>query len=313
MPKSKSPLICGIEGGGTKFTCAIGRSPDDAVLSPDFPTGDNPARLVDTVANWMRQTSASIGPQQAIGLASFGPIDLDSNSRSFGHITSTPKPGWQNFNIVGAFEHEFPGLPIAFDTDVNGAALGEHRWGIARNFLDFVYVTLGTGVGVGGMSGGRLLRGMTHPEMGHMFIPRLAGDDFPGNCPFHRDCWEGLCSGPALRARTGTPAEQLDPSHPAWRLTASYTACAFANIALTLSPRRIVLGGSVSLGGRLGQDAFFAMIRSELQRRLNGYLDFPAFGADISRFIVSPELKHPGVFGALALAQQAVAPNSQEV
>jgi fructokinase len=311
MQNADSPLLCAIEGGGTKFTCALGRSPDDAILSPDFPTGDDPARLVSMVCDWIRQTAARCGAVRAIGLASFGPLDLDPQSKTHGFITSTPKNGWRNFNLLGAFQAGFPGLPIAFDTDVNGAALGEHRWGRGAGLADFVYVTMGTGIGVGGLSNGRPLRGMTHPEMGHMLIPRVAGDDFAGVCPYHGDCWEGLCSGPAIRARTGTPAEELEAGHSAWDLVALYTATALANIVLTLSPRRIILGGSVRRAGHLGEKAFFARIRNGLQTRLNGYLDLPAFTAGIDDYIVPPALKYPGVYGAMCLAQ-SVLPQSKQ-
>jgi fructokinase len=306
MQSSSPPLVCAIEGGGTKFTCAIGRSPSDAILSPDFPTGDDPARLVAAVCTWIRKTAAPCGPIQAIGLASFGPLDLDPRSKTHGFVTSTPKPGWRNFNLLGAFQSEFSGLPIALDTDVNGAALGEHRWGVGRDLADFIYVTIGTGIGVGGLSNGRPLRGMTHPEMGHLLIPRIAGDDFAGVCPYHGDCWEGLCSGPAICARTGVPAEELEADHPAWELVALYTATALVNIVLTLSPRRIILGGSVRRAGRLGEEAFLAKIRTRLQSRLNGYLDLPAFGAGIDEYIVPPALDYPGVFGAMCLAQSVL-------
>ena len=171
---------------------------------------------------------------------------------------------------------------------------------------DFVYITLGTGIGAGAMVGGELLHGLVHPEMGHMLIPRAPGDDFPGICPYHGGCWEGLCSGPAIHRRTGMPAEDLPPDHPAWDLVIRSIAEAIANITCVLSPQRVILGGGVAKGGRLGRDRFFQQVREKLREALNGYIAVPALGPDIDRYLVPPLLgDDAGVCGAMALGQRA--------
>jgi fructokinase len=225
---------------------------------------------------------------QAIGIGSFGPVDLRS-----GHITTTPKPGWQNYGLADAIR-EALGVPVAFDTDTNAAALAEARWGAARGLCDFMYVTVGTGIGGGAVVRGRVTHGLVHPEMGHIRIPHdLRSDPFPGCCPFHGDCLEGLACGPAIEARWGLPAVSLPPDHPAWALEAHYLALALNNWACTLSPERVVMGGGVMQQGQL-----FAPIREELARLLSGYMRV----ADV----VPPELGvRAGVLGALVLAEQA--------
>lgn len=303
--------VGGIEAGGTKFVCAVGRGPSD-VAQPqnriEFPTGDNPARLMTDITAWFRERERRLQQSlQAVGIASFGPIDLDIESPMYGHITSTPKPTWRNTDLVGMVRREFGDLPIGFDTDVNGGALGEYFWGSAKGLNDFVYITMGTGIGAGGMSGGRLLHGLVHPEMGHMRIPRLPGDDFPGNCPFHGDCWEGLCAGPAMLARTGTQASDLPSDHPAWLLEAQYMALALANIVCVLSPRKVIIGGSLRKAGRLGEAAFFDLMRKQVQDSLNDYIVTPALQSDAVReYIVPPLLgDNAGICGAIALGQCA--------
>jgi fructokinase len=306
-------LVAGIEGGGTKWVCAVGAGPGDRLLArAEFPTGDSPARLLENVVAWLREQQARHGTLQAIGIASFGPIDLHrapDRSTTYGYITSTPKTAWRNTDVVGAFERAFPGVPIGFDTDVNGAALGEHRWGAARGLDDFVYITIGTGLGAGGMARGRLLHGLVHPEMGHMRLPRIPGDDFPGVCPFHGDCWEGLCCGPAMQARARLPATEIPANHPAWQYETQYIAYAIANLVCVLSPERVILGGSVRKGGRLGQDAFFRSIRASTLIVLNGYVVSPKLLGDaINNYIVPPTLNDDaGVCGAIALAQGEIA------
>jgi fructokinase len=200
-----------------------------------------------------------------------------------------------------------PGLPVAIDTDVNAAAIGEQRWGNGSGQENLVYVTMGTGIGAGLIAGGRIVHGLVHPEMGHMAIPRLPGDSFPGTCPWHGACWEGLCSGPALRERTGIPADQLPAIHEIWELAASYTAAALSNIVLVTSPHKIILGGSVAKAGELGSEGFLNLIRSRLQSLLNGYLSAPALILRIDSYVVGPGLgDNSGVCGALAMAQDAI-------
>lgn len=297
-----------IEAGGTKFVCAIGSGPGaDLLERVQFPTGNDPVRLMREVAAWFSAQSEKHGPLSAFGVASFGPVDLDENSPAHGFITTTPKSGWQNADILGPLRRAFPGVPLGFDTDVNGAALGESRWGAARGLEDFIYVTAGTGIGGGGMARGRLLHGLVHPEMGHMGLPRVGDDDFAGVCLFHGRCWEGLCSGPAIAARAGQPAESLPPDHPAWAITIRYMAHALVNLACVLSPRRIILGGSVRKAGRLGEAAFLEQLRANFREILAGYVASPVLSSSgIADFIVLPKLgDDAGVCGAIALAQAA--------
>jgi fructokinase len=224
---------------------------------------------------------------QAVGIASFGPVDLAT-----GHITSTPKAGWRNYDLAGTVRQAL-GVPIAFDTDVNGAALGEARWGAAQGISDFIYLTVGTGIGGGALVNGRPLHGLAHPEMGHIRIPHdLARDPFPGVCPFHGDCLEGLAAGPAIQARWGKPAPELPADHPAWALEAHYLALALADWMYTLSPKLILIGGGVAEQAHL-----FPKIRGELSGILNGYIQ--------SCEIAPPGLgSRAGVLGAMALAEQ---------
>jgi fructokinase len=203
-------LVGAIEAGGTKFVCAVGAGPHDLVRAT-FPTGNDPEQVLSAVTCWLTDQQRQRGTLRAIGVASFGPLDLSSDSPTYGHITSTPKPGWRNTDIVGPLRRAFPGIPVGFDTDVNGAALGEYRWGNGVGLTDFVYITIGTGIGAGAMVGGQLLHGLVHPEMGHMLLPRVPEDTFAGVCPYHGACWEGLCSGPALLKRTGMPGARGPP------------------------------------------------------------------------------------------------------
>jgi fructokinase len=240
-------------------------------------------------------------PLRAIGVASFGPLDLDKHSETYGCITTTPKPRWSNIDLVGPLRQAF-GLPVGFDTDVNGAALGEYRWGAAQGLRDFIYLTVGAGIGGGGMLNGSLMHGLVHPEMGHMRVPHdRSADPFEGACPYHGDCLEGLASGPAIAARTGRPAEDLPDDHQAWPLVAGYLAAGLANLILALSPQRIILGGGVMRRRHL-----FAMIRGEVQALLNGYVPHRSILGEINTYIVPPALgERAGVLGAVALAQMA--------
>jgi fructokinase len=311
ISQRKNLVVGGIEAGGTKFVCAVGRGPED-VRQPrnrqEFATGDKPGRLISRVIEWFREKQQE-EPLSAIGIASFGPVDLAIGSPSYGHITSTPKQGWAHTDLVGPIQRALGNIPIGFDTDTNGAGLGEFFWGRASGLDDFVYITIGTGIGAGGMTGGRLLHGLVHPETGHIRLPRINGDTFEGACKYHNDCWEGLCSGEAIRQRTGTAAEELPADHPAWAYETQYIGYAIANIVCTLSPRRVIVGGSVSKGGQLGEDAFFRAVRRHVQTALNGYVVSPSLlGDGIHDYIVPPQLgDDAGVCGALALGQCAIA------
>lgn len=283
-------LFGAIEAGGTKFVCAVGTGPDDLRAETRIPT-TTPAATIAEVLAFFREQQETHGKIAALGIGSFGPVDLDRGSPTWGHITSTPKPGWAGTDLAGELGRAL-GVPVAFDTDVNAAALGEGRWGAAAGLADFVYVTVGTGIGGGAVSGGRLVHGKLHPEMGHLRVRRdRAIDPFPGICPFHGDCLEGLAAGPAIAARWGKRAEELPADHPAWNLEARYLAELAATLALMLSPRKILFGGGVPQ-----QPALLPLIRHHLAELLAGYLEAPE--------IAAPALgPRAGLLGALALAQ----------
>jgi len=301
-------LVGGVEGGGTKFVCAVGTGPED-LSRAEFPTGDEPGRVLSEATRWLKARERERGPLAAVGVGSFGPVDLREESATYGRITSTPKPGWAGADVAGAFRRAFPGIPVGFETDVNAAALGEFYWGAGRGLSDFVYITMGTGVGAGIVSGGRLVHGLVHPEVGHMLLPRERGDKFEGVCPYHGPCWEGLCSGPAILRRAGTPAESLPAGHEAWTLVTDYTARALANLVFVLSPERVIIGGGVRKAGPLGQDAFFSRLREKTRRALAGYVASPSLSEEgINGFVVPPRLgDDAGVCGAVALGQLAAA------
>ncbi len=293
-------LYGGIEAGGTKFVCAVGTGPEDIRAETRFPT-TSPQETIARAIRFFQEAQERLGETlSAVGIASFGPVDLIPTSPTFGYITSTPKPGWQNVDLLGEIRRGL-GVPVGFDTDVNGAALAEGRWGAARGLDTFIYLTVGTGIGGGGMVGGRLIHGMLHPEMGHIRIPHdRERDPFAGCCPFHGDCLEGLACGPAIEQRWGARGETLPPDHPAWPLEAHYLALALANFICTLSPQRIILGGGV-----MNQRHLFPMIRREVQELLNGYIPTPPILRDIDAYIVPPALgERAGILGAIALAQE---------
>jgi len=295
------PLVGGIEAGGTKFVCAIGSGPDDIRGTERIPT-TTPAETIGRSIEFFREQQAKHGPVAAVGIASFGPIDPRRGSPTFGYITSTPKPGWSNTDFAGQVERSL-GVPVGFDTDVNVAALGEWRWGAGQGLDDVIYLTIGTGIGGGGLVGGKLMHGMIHPEMGHIRVPHDPMiDPYIGHCPFHGDCLEGLACGPAIEVRWGKPCEELPPVHPAWELEANYLAWALVNLICTLSPERIILGGGV-----MSHEPLFPLIRGFVAQRLNGYVQSPNILDDIQHYIVPPGLgTKSGVLGAFALAQQMV-------
>ena len=288
-----------IEAGGTKFVCAVGAGPDDWREEIRFPTTTPAETFGQAIAFFRRHHGRQ--PLQAIGIGSFGPVDPNPSSPTFGYITTTPKPGWAQIDVVGALRQAL-GVPVGFDTDVNAAALGEHRWGAGQDLDTFIYLTVGTGIGGGGMVGGRLLHGLIHPEMGHVRIPRDPSQDpYIGCCPYHGDCLEGLASGPALEGRWEQPAETLPADHPAWALEARYLALGVVDFICTLSPQRVIMGGGV-----MEQPHLLPQVRQQVQELLNGYLQTPAILERIDRYVVAPELgNRAGIAGALALAMAA--------
>ena len=293
-------LLGGIEAGGTKFVCVVGSGPDDIRAEVRLPT-TTPDETLGHVVRFFRDQQAQHGPLDAIGIGSFGPVDLHPASSHFGHITSTPKAGWANTDVAGPFRREL-GVPVGFDTDVNAAALGEWRYGAAQGLDTFLYLTVGTGIGGGGLVGGRVMHGLVHPEMGHVRVPHDASvDPFPGSCPFHGDCLEGLASGPAMAARWGRRPESLPAEHPAWVMEARYLALALQGFVCTLSPQRVVIGGGV-----MEQPHLLPLVRHELKALLNGYIQTPAVLTDIDGYVVAPGLgRRSGMLGALVLAEQA--------
>ncbi len=299
-PVQRRRAYGGIEAGGTKWVCAVGTGPDDIRAETRFPT-TTPLETLGRAIAFFRAAQVD-EPLEVLGVGSFGPVDLDPTSPTYGFITTTPKPGWAQTDVAAPLQQAL-GVRVAFDNDVNVAALGENRWGAAQDCAYTVYITVGTGIGAGVLIAGQLLHGLVHPEVGHLRLPHdWQRDPFPGNCPYHGDCLEGLASGPALAKRWGQPAETLPPDHPAWPLQAHYLALALVNLICTLSPQRIVLGGGV-----MSQPQLFTLIRSEVQRLLNGYVQAPAILEHIDQYLVPPALGgRSGVLGAIALAQQAL-------
>ncbi|MFN2197915.1 MAG: ROK family protein [Anaerolineales bacterium] len=301
------PIYAGVEAGGTKFVCAIVSIPDQETSRGDF-SGEILARTAfpttrpeETLQRTIDFFSAQAAPIAALGVGSFGPVDPHPGAATYGYITSTPKPYWANTDLIGPLQAAL-GVPTGFDTDVNAAALGEHRWGAARGLDTFVYLTVGTGIGGGAYVNGRLLHGLMHPEMGHIMLPRDPQQDpFPGFCPYHGSCLEGLAAGPALEQRWQQRGETLPEDHPAWDLEAHYLALGLHAIFMMLSPERIILGGGV-----MQQPGLLELVRQKVLASLNGYLQIPALLENIDRVIVAPGLgQNAGVLGAIALAEQA--------
>jgi fructokinase len=272
--------------------CAVGSGPDDLEPLVTIPT-TTPAETIAAVVAFF----TGAGPLDAVGIGSFGPVDLRPGSPTWGHITTTPKPGWSGTDVAGPIGAAL-GVPVAFDTDVGAAAVGEQRWGASADVATSCYVTVGTGIGGASIVGGVVQHGRLHAEMGHQRIPHdLNADPFPGTCPFHGDCWEGLASGPALAARWGRPATELPDDHEAWLLEARQLAAGLANLVVVLSPERLVVGGGVMQHAPL-----LMRVRAELAAQLGGYVPLPP----LEEFLVAPALGgRSGILGALALASRA--------
>lgn len=291
-------LYGAIEAGGTKFVCAVGTGPEDLRAQARFPT-TTPKETIGKCIEFFRAQPKI----EALGIGCFGPVELRPGAASYGHVTTTPKAGWVNADVVGPLQQALS-VPVGFDTDVNGAVLGESRWGAARGLQTAVYVTIGTGIGGGALIDGKLAHGLVHPEMGHLLLPREPDDrDFAGDCPFHgARCWEGVASGPAIARRWGDRAEALPAEHPAWDLEARYIASALTTLVLVLSPERLILGGGVMQAQQL-----LPLARSYLQRSLAGYVRADAVITGIDQYLVPPQLgPQAGIAGALALAERAL-------
>jgi len=291
------PTFGGIEAGGTKFVCAIGSGPDDLRGEIRFPTA-TPAEAIPKAIAFFQEH----GSLDAIGVASFGPIDPNPASNSYGYVTTTPKPHWTNTDLVGPLRDAL-NVPIGFDTDVNGAALAENRWGAAQGVDTFIYITVGTGIGGGAMVNGELVHGLMHPEMGHMLLPRdKERDPYEGWCPYHGDCLEGLANGPALTERWQVDPTTLPVDHPAWALEAHYLALGVVNMVTILSPQRVIMGGGV-----MDQEQLFPLVRTEVAALLNNYIQKDELSQGLDSYIVPPKLgAQAGVLGAIALAERAL-------
>ena len=292
-----SQIYGGVETGGTWCACALGPGPQDLLAHEEFPT-KGPEETLDRIAGFFE----SHPRPAAIGVGSFGPVDRDETSPTWGFVTTTPKPGWQHIS-VGPLLQQRLGVPVGFDTDVGAAALGEFRWGASAGLPSSCYLTVGTGIGAGLISDGRIWRGLVHPEVGHMRIPHdTQRDPFEGICTVHGDCWEGLASGPAIAARWDEDPAELPGDHPAWDLEAEYLALGILSIVSVVSPHRVIVGGGV-----MEHAGLLDLVRQHLRRLIAGYFETPLLGKHIDRYLVAPALgDRAGVLGAIALAQLAI-------
>ena len=291
-------LFGALETGGTKMVCAIGNENGEIQEQIAIPT-ETPETTIPKLLSFFQGKEI-----QALGIGCFGPIDLNRNSDTYGYITTTPKPFWQHCDIVGAFKRGL-GVPVGFDTDVNASALGEYTWGIGKDVNSCVYITIGTGIGIGVIADGKLLHGMLHPEGGHILLPKLPEDNYQGSCPFHENCFEGLASGPAIEGRWGKKAIELAEDCKVWEMEAEYIAKALVNYTCVLSPQRIILGGGV-----MHQTQLLPMIRSRFARLINGYLTTKELD-HLDSFIVGQSLDDKqGILGALKLAMMELDRNS---
>ncbi|AKT52521.1 ROK family protein [Arsenicicoccus sp. oral taxon 190] len=300
--------VAGIEMGGTKVVCALAGEPQDLRARTVIPT-TTPQETLEAVAAWLDEQIAAGEGIEALGVASFGPVCLDAEDAAYGSITSTPKPGWQDTDVLGFLQERYD-LPVGWDTDVNGAALAEQRWGAGQGVGSVVYLTVGTGIGGGAVLEGRPVHGLLHPEMGHILVEPHPDDDYEGRCPFHGRCAEGMASGPAFADRYGTRLELLDPDRQAeaGRLAGFYVGQVLAALVLVLAPQRIVVGGGVPhLPGML--DA----TREALVERLGGYIRRPEITERAGEFVVTPGLgDDAGVLGAVALGLDGLQPAGRD-
>jgi fructokinase len=291
------PLIATLESGGTKMVAALASGPDDILVRERIPT-TAPDETISALVNFFTQASSQFGQPEALAIGTFGPADLNPDSPTYGHITTTPKPGWSHINLLGPLQKALD-VPAIFDTDVDAALFGEVTWGAAKGLKNAAYFTIGTGIGGAVMINGHLIHGAGHPEMGHMRLKRHADDHFEGHCPFHKDCLEGLASGPAIQNRWQSPAEDLAPDHAAWNMQADYLAQACLNVLMIAPPQKIILGGGV-----MHQAHLFPLVRERLTDLLQGYLSYPEL-EEMDDFIVPPALgDNAGLLGCVALGQR---------
>lgn len=294
------PLVAALELGGTKCVAVLGTGPDDIRAETRVPTG-TPAQTLDALDDVLQRWRDRHG-FDAVGLSSFGPLDLDPASPTYGSFVNTPKPYWSGVNILERTRRW--GVPVGFDTDVNASAWAEHHWGAAQGLDSFIYITLGTGLGVGSIVDGRTVKGLWHSEAGHMIVRRLPGAIWPGCCPYHGDCVEGLVCGPAIEARAGFPGEQLTRADPVWDEVVHAMAGLLHNLVFAVMPQRILIGGGIGLG----QAHLWPRVRAQLSGSIGNYLMSPRVSGSLDEFIVAPALGHrAGPLGAVALALRALA------
>jgi len=294
-----------IELGGTKTNVLVADDQNNPLAKKVFPTLSPVETVADISAFFKATLSAESIHLQSIGIGSFGPLDLHADSKTYGFITTTPKLGWEFFDIKGKIESALD-VRVEIDTDVNAAALGEYSFKAAQTIQNLVYITIGTGIGAGFIVNGALLHGLVHPEFGHIRVPHDQRiDPFPGICPYHRDCFEGLASGPALTERWRMPADQLPEDHMAWELEAEYIAYALSDLICTVSPERIILGGGV-----MHRYFMYDLIRSKTITFINNYIRSKYLEESIGDYIVSPRWKNEsGLMGALCLAYHCSEPD----
>ena len=282
-----------LEAGGTKMVCAIGNENGEILERISIPT-ETPEKTLPAIAEFCKGKGI-----KALGIGCFGPIDVHKDSPTYGYITTTPKLAWKNCNIVGYLQDALH-VPVGFDTDVNGSMLGEATWGCARGLDTAIYITIGTGVGVGVLANGKLLHGMLHPEAGHLLLTPHPEDTYQGKCPYHGTCLEGMAAGPAVEDRWGKKAYELADNPKVWEFESYYIAQALVDYILILSPQKVILGGGV-----MHQEQLMPMIRSQVKKLLNGYLDTKEL-QDLDSYIVLPSLNdNQGIMGAIKLAMEA--------
>ena len=288
-------VIAAVEAGGTKFICGLGTEEGKIIEKINIPT-TNPEETMKRVIEYFKGKKFDV-----MGVGSFGPIDPVKGSETYGYITKTPKPYWSDYNMIGELKKHYD-VPMEFDTDVNGAALAESWWGAGTGLKNLIYITVGTGIGAGAVVNGTMLQGLTHPEMGHIFLKRHPEDKFEGRCPFHKDCLEGMAAGPAIEDRWGKKGQELMDKDEVWELEAYYLAQALVNYILILSPQRIIMGGGV-----MKQQQLFPLIRKNVQKFLNNYVYKKEILEEIDKYIVYPGLgDEAGFIGSIALGKIAL-------
>lgn len=305
MPTKK--LYGGIEAGGTKFVCVVASGPGQIADEIRYTT-TTPKETLERAIQFF-QPFVQSGQVSAIGIGSFGPVDLNRESPTFGYITNTPKPGWSNADVLGTLRRALQ-VNLAFDMDVNAAALGEYLWGASKGYDPSLYLTIGTGIGGGYIINGKPLIGLLNLEMGHVLLPHdRERDPFPGICPFHGDCFEGLASGPAIEKRLGTTGAMIPRTHPFWEIEVDYIASALMNYIVTLSPKKIILGGGV-----MQREFLFPRLHQRVRELLNGYVANKVVSENIDMYIQPPGLgNQSGSLGAIALAMQIDKENNSRI